>query len=130
MPELEVAITKVDRGWSDDFGMEEWTVNFEFDLKGDHYIGESVYCAGNEFESTNHVSVTLDGVDQYPQRGHWNDGEWVPFADTYLARVIDEDIWTDEFIFGVLNPIQEAIERAIEATTKAIAGTTFTIETE
>jgi len=117
---MDIKILDIEEGWNDDFRKPEWVVTFEFDLKGDTYKGVHTYCEGSEYESVNHVSVTLDGVEQY-EDGYWDADkrEYIPFEGTYLARTIPEDYWTDEFTYAVRAPIEEARERA---TLEAIAG--------
>ena len=97
---MDIKILDIEEGWTDDFRKPEWVVTFEFDLKGDTYKGVHTYCEGSEYESVNHVSVTLDGVEQY-EDGYWDaeKREFIPFEGTYLARTIPEDYWTDEFTY-------------------------------
>lgn len=120
---VNVIIKNIELGWNEDLSEEQWTVTFDFDLKGDHYEGYYVYCAGNEYESVREVSVTLDGVQQY-QSGHYDDvtQEWVDFTGTYLSRVLPEDWWDESFIYEVLNPIWAAREGATKVAMGALIG--------
>jgi hypothetical protein len=119
-----ITVTKVTEDWNDDLGMTEWHVEFTVTLDGDTYEGKHFYCPGNEYESVNHVSVTLDGIDQYSP-GHYDEDlkEFIPFTGTHLARTIPEDYWCDEFIYTVLAPIETARERATRDAIAAIENT-------
>lgn len=129
--DIIVTTTDIELGWNEDLNEEEFTVDFEFDLKGDHYVGEYVYCAGNEYESVRSVEVFLDGVSQYgPGRYDETTKEWIEYTETYLSRVMHEDYWHEEYIYAVLNPIWEARVQATKTALARAVAKTVTVTTD
>jgi hypothetical protein len=130
MTEFTYSNVKVEKDYRNDGMTDQWIVTFDLQLNGDTYKVRRVYEFGEYGERE--LSISLDGIDLTDER-EWP-GDTVPHVVRALGDQIGDDadaywVWdtlTDWVWDTFLGPVLDARDKAEEAATAALSGTTGT----